>query len=112
MTNAPNPYQTAIMPKEVNYKLDTRNQEMMNAEEEKNHDAPRILIYPLDQLTQLLSSTYTSLVQVYSVLDQAKQNPVINSKALTKLQNKIDKINRLILDLPEELDNLGIQGKI
>ena len=109
MINSSNPYQTARMGTQINHDLDTVEQQMYkNQEEEERQKAPKILVYPLDQLTQVLSSAYTSLAQVYSLLNQAKQNPIINKKAIEKLQMKIDKINSLILNLPAELDNLGI----
>jgi len=108
MINTSNPYQSALMPKEINYDLEVRNQERHYADEDKLTKAPKILVFPLDQLTQVLSNAFTSLAQVYSLLDQAKRNPIINKKAIEMLQQKIDKINELIISLPQELDNLGI----
>jgi hypothetical protein len=109
MENTSNPYQTKFLTRSIQHQHDPGpSLKILKKEEIRSHTAPKILVYPLDQLTQVLSTTFVSLTQVYSLLAQAKENPIINKKAIEQLQEKINTINKMISTLTVELDNLGI----
>jgi hypothetical protein len=42
------------------------------------------------------------------MLENVKQNETVDEKHVSELQDKIDRINNLILELPEELAKLSL----
>ena len=59
-------------------------------------------------MNQLLGDTFTNLVEVRNMLAAAKSNENIASGVIDNINNKIDQINELILDIPDDLAKIAI----
>ena len=70
--------------------------------------ADKQLPHELARITELLGNTFISLSQLRTMLDLAVQNKELDQLGVNKIKDKIDKVNEIILDIPEDLDILGI----
>ena len=77
-------------------------------DDEKFQKAPPILPFELERINDVLGATFVSLAELRTMLVSASNNEEINKAALSSTISKIDKINELILDIPEDLANIGI----
>lgn len=75
--------------------------QLQNAkEDEQNAKSPLIAPEPLDKINPILAQIFVSLMQVKTMLNQAKQNPTVSVHKIEEIQETIDLINVKILDLP------------
>ena len=70
--------------------------------------APPILPFELDNLIKVLGDTFTCLAELRTMLASASRSPQINKAALSELVSKIDNINKLVLDIPDDLSKIDI----
>ena len=59
-------------------------------------------------MNQLLGNTFVSLAELRNMLSKAKESEEISNGAVDHINNKIDKINELILDIPDDLAKIAI----
>jgi len=103
-----NPYSVGPEDNPINYHMNVQDQISMYKDNEKYQKAPPILPYELQQMNELLSNTFVSLAELRNILSKAKANENISSGAINQINDKIDKINELILDIPEDLSKIAI----
>ena len=63
---------------------------------------------PMDKLNPLIADTFEKLVQIKSLVKQVSENPSVNQKELNIIQDKIDSINKELLDLPNYFAKISI----
>ena len=80
---------------------------------ERHQKAPPILPYELNEINEMLGNIFVTLAELRNRLSRVKDQPVqgptqlpvngVNKGAIDSINNKIDNINKLILDIPEDL---------
>tara|TARA_A100001515_G_scaffold142640_1_gene141931 strand:+ start:10290 stop:10646 length:357 start_codon:yes stop_codon:yes gene_type:complete len=118
MNGAEFPYSVNKDDTPVNYKMSTSGQEMKYKEDEKHQKAPPILPYDFNVMNEMLGNVFVSLAELRNMLSRIKNQPIegptelphkgINKGAIDNINNKIDKINELVLDIPEDLAKIAI----
>lgn len=99
MKSTQNPYQIGIADKPIIGQGDISSQTRQFKDEEEQSKASPILPDPVDKIIPVLGNVYVSLTTARSILSQAANNPVIDKDKLEKIKDKIDNINKEILDL-------------
>jgi len=102
------PYSMGIADKQFSKDLDPTSQMNKYKEDEKLQKAPPILPYDLDTVKQSLGNAFVSLTQVRASLEIAQGNNEVNYGAIDSIKEKIDEINKIILDIPEDLAKISI----
>ena len=108
MNVASNPYYVGTAKDPINQQMDLGGQERMNKDQEQFQKADSILPHELEGIIQVLGNTFVSLADLQRMLENVKQNETVDSKHVSQLQDKIDQINNLILELPEELNKISL----
>jgi len=113
------PYSVGPENNPINFDMNVQDQMIKYKDDEKFQKAPPILPFELEKLTEILGNTFVSLAELRIMLVNVSTNqPVtgptefkgkgINKAALSNIISKIDNINELILDIPEDMANIGI----
>lgn len=108
MNAAESPYSTKFNDKPINRHMDTSDQQAKYKDEEKQQKADPALPFELEHLTDKLGDTFISLTEIRRMLDNVKNNASVDDADVKGMQDKIDQINNLILDLPEDLAKLSL----
>lgn len=108
MINKTNPYQIGVADSPILQPGSMSDQVKANKENEEQAKAPPILPNPLDKINPILSNVFVSLVQIRDMLNQVKENPTANKEKVDIMQNKIDIINKEILDFPAYLATISL----
>tara|TARA_R110002020_G_scaffold419258_1_gene628527 strand:+ start:143 stop:502 length:360 start_codon:yes stop_codon:yes gene_type:complete len=119
MNNGNFPYSTGPVTQPINFHMNVQDQIIKYKDEEKFQKAPPILPYDLERINEVLGNTFVSLAELRTMLvnvatNQPEPGPTefkekgINKAALSNIISKIDNINELILDIPEDMANIGI----
>ena len=108
MNNGYYPYSMGIADKQFSRNLNPSGQIGKYKEDEKLQKAPPILPYDLETVKQSLGDAFVALTQVRASLKIAEGNNEVNYGAIDSIKNKIDEINKLILDIPEDLAKISI----
>jgi len=119
MNNGNFPYSTGPVTQPINFHMNVQDQTLKYKDDEKFQKAPPILPYELERMNEVLGNTFVSLAELRTMLVNVSTNqPVtgptefkgrgINKAALSNIISKIDNINELILDIPEDMANIGI----
>ena len=108
MDGAEFPYSTGPEDNPINFHMNVQDQLSMYKDNEKHQKAPPILPFELQHMNELLSNTFVSLAELRNMLSTAKANKDISSSAVDQINDKIDKINELILDIPDDLSKISI----
>jgi len=123
MDGAEFPYSVGPEDKPINFHMNVQDQISMYKDNEKDQKAPPILPFELDSITQELGAVFVSLANIRNMLIRASRQPVqgdptelpydqaagkLNKGAVRNITDKIDKINELILDIPEDLAKIAI----
>ena len=77
-------------------------------DDEDKSKAPKILPSPLNSLIDIVGNIYVSMSQARNIVDQAANNATVNSSQHEKIKNKVDNINKEILDLTYLLSNISL----
>tara|TARA_R110001606_G_scaffold359175_1_gene510984 strand:+ start:257 stop:586 length:330 start_codon:yes stop_codon:yes gene_type:complete len=88
--------------------LNTDDQQAKYKEDEKNQKAPPELPFELDRITEVLGNTFVSLADLHRMLNNVKENGSVDKNNIEELQEKIDRINNLILELPKDIAKISI----
>tara|TARA_R110000744_G_scaffold293831_2_gene404127 strand:- start:568 stop:894 length:327 start_codon:yes stop_codon:yes gene_type:complete len=102
------PYSVGPEDNPINFHMNVQDQIDMYKDNEKYQKAPPILPFELEQMNELLGNTFVALAELRNMLSKAKANKNISSGAINQINDKIDKINELILDIPEDLSKIAI----
>ena len=120
MSSAQFPYSTGPEQNPINFHMNVQDQIIKYKEDEKFQKAPPILPFEIENINKVLGNTFVSLAELRTMLVQlstkepAPGNPTelpnkgINKAALSNIISKIDNINELILDIPDDLVNISI----
>ena len=108
MNDGKNPYSIGPEDNPIQFHMPVVDQIIKYKDDEKFQKAPPILLFELERINDVLGATFVSLAELRTMLVSASNNEEINKAALSSTISKIDKINELILDIPEDLANIGI----
>ena len=108
MDGAEFPYSVGPEDNPISFHMNVQDQISMYKDNEKHQKAPPILPFELQQMNEILGNTFVSLAELRNMLSKAKANKDISSGAVDQINNKIDMINELILDIPEDLSKISI----
>ena len=108
MDGADFPYSVGPEDKPINYHMNVQDQMSLYKDNEKNQKAPPVLPYELDRINEVLGSAFVSLAELRIMLAKAKASNDTPNGIIDNINNKIDKINELILDIPEDLAKIAI----
>ena len=109
MNNGNSPY--SVKPDSKNIRFDQGPQVDQMAkykQEEMQQKADLFLPHELQHINQLLGDTFVSLTDIRNMLAHAQENKEINQHAIDNIKNKIDEVNRIVLEIPEDLAKIGI----
>ena len=102
------PYSIGPEDNPIQFHMPVVDQIIKYKDDEKFQKAPPILPFELERINEVLGTTFVSLAELRTMLVSASNSEEINKAALSSTISKIDKINELILDIPEDLANIGI----
>ena len=102
------PYSIGPEDNPIQFHMPVVDQIIQYKDDEKFQKAPPILPFELERINEVLGTTFVSLAELRTMLVSASNNEEINKAALSSTISKIDKINELILDIPEDLAKIGI----
>ena len=102
------PYSIGAENNPINFHMNVQDQVIKYKDDEKFQKAPPTLPFELEKLTEIIGNTFVSLAELRTMLANASKNPEINKAALSNIISKIDNINELILDIPDDLANIDI----
>ena len=102
------PYSIGPEDNPIQFHMPVVDQIIKYKDDEKFQKAPPVLPYELERINEVLGDTFVSLAELRTMLVSASNNEEISKAALSSTISKIDKINELILDIPEDLAKIGI----
>ena len=102
------PYSIGPEDNPIQFHMPVVDQIIKYKDDEQFQKAPPILPFELERINEVLGTTFVSLAELRTMLVSASNNEEINKAALSSTISKIDKINELILDIPEDLAKIGI----
>jgi hypothetical protein len=108
MDGAEFPYSVGPQDKPISFHMNVQDQISMYKDNEKHQKAPPILPFELERINELLGNTFVSLAELRNMLTKAKASKEISDGTIDNINNKIDKINELILDIPGDLSKIAI----
>ena len=109
MNNGYYPY--GVGPSDKNIKFDqgsVKDQVDKYQKDENKQKAPKILPHEMENINKFLGDTFISLTGIRNILGNASSNTELNKHAIENIKDKIDEINKIVLEIPEELDKIGI----
>jgi len=102
------PYSIKFNSAPIQQSLNTDNQQAKYKEAERSQMAPPELPFEISNITEVLGNTFISLVELHRMLGNIKGNESIDTSNVGELQGKIDRINNLILELPEDISKMSL----
>lgn len=118
MNGAEFPYSVNRDDKPINFSMNSADQMSKYKEEERHQKAPPIVPFDVDAMNQTLGNMFVSLAELRNMLTRLTAQPIegptevpyqgVNKGAVDNITNKIDEINEIILDIPEDLAKIAI----
>ena len=108
MDGAEFPYSVGPENNPINFHMNVQDQMSMYKDNEKQDKAPPVLPYELDRINEVLGSAFVSLAELRNMLARTQASNKTPNGAISQITDKIDKINELILDIPEDLAKIAI----
>jgi hypothetical protein len=102
------PYSVTPNDKPITFHMNVEDQMGIYKDNEKHQKAPPILPHEVDKINETLGNIFVALADVRNMLCNAKQSDEIPDVPIDHINDKIDKINEIILDIPEDLSKIGI----
>ena len=102
------PYSTTPNDKPITFDMNVQDQIEIYKNNEKHQKAPPILPHQVEKINQTLGDIFVSLADIRNMLSNAKESKEIPDGPIDLINDKIDKINEIILDIPEDLSKIGI----
>mgnify|MGYP001374913231 FL=1 len=118
MSNGEFPYSVGRDDKPINFQMNTSDQISKYREDEKHQKAPPIIPFNVEAMNSKLGDMFVTLAELRNMLMRLTAQPIegptevpyngVNKGAVDNITNKIDKINEIILDIPEDLAKIAI----
>lgn len=109
MNTVNSPYSTGFNDKNIRYDQGTLADQIAKyKQEEVGQKADLELPHELTGIDRLLGDTFVSLMTIRHMLDHAQQNKEISLHTIDAIKEKIDTINEIVLDIPDDLAKIGI----
>lgn len=108
MNSAESPYSTKFNDTPILHRQTTDDQVAKYSNEEKEQKAPPKMPFELEKLTEILGNTFVSLAELHRMLGNVQNNKSVEDEDIKTMQDKIDKINNLIIELPKDIAKLSI----
>tara|TARA_R110000782_G_scaffold162415_1_gene254255 strand:- start:43 stop:369 length:327 start_codon:yes stop_codon:yes gene_type:complete len=108
MNSAESPYSTKFNDRPIQHRQNTDDQVAKYANDEKVQKAPPTMPFELEKLTEILGNTFVSLAELHRMLGNVKSNESVDDEDIKTMQDKIDRINNLIIELPKDIAKLSI----
>ena len=112
------PYSVNRDDKPINFKMNASDQMAQYKNDEKYQKAPPIVPFDIEAMNSKLGDMFVSLAELRNMLMRLTAQPIegptevpyegVNKGAVDNITNKIDKINEIILDIPEDLAKIAI----
>lgn len=102
------PYSVKPDTKNIRFDYDASDQMNKYKEDELSQKADLILPHELANITKYLGDTFSSLTEIRGILIAAASNDEINKHAVDNITDKIDEINKIVLEIPDDLAKIGI----
>jgi len=102
------PYSVKPTTKNIRFDFDPKDQLAKYKEDELNHKADLILPHEMVNIHKFLGDTFVSLAEIHGILIAAANNDEIDKHAVDNITDKIDEINKIVLEIPEDLAKIGI----
>lgn len=102
------PYSTKPDTKNIRFDYDASDQMAKYQGEELDQKADLILPHEMTNITKYLGDTFSSLTEIRGILIAAASNDEIDKHAVDNITDKIDEINKIVLEIPEDLAKIGI----
>ena len=117
------PYSTKPDETPISFHMNVEDQIAKYKDDEEHQKAPLTLPFDLEPVEKDLRAIFERLANIRNALIQAVQQPVegdptqlpfnqkygkINKGAVLKITKKIDAINRLVVDIPDDLAKIAI----
>jgi hypothetical protein len=98
-----NPYQIGVAANPKLQQGDIDNQMKIYKSDDQQAIAPEIPSFPLENINAILSNVFVSMMQIRELIKQSENHPDACSEKIALVEDKIDQINKDILDLPTYL---------
>ena len=109
MNNGNYPYESKPDTKNIRFDQGSQENQLARYKEEEIHQkSDKILPHELENITKFLGDTFANLTDIRNILAHAQKNDEINKHGIDSIKNKIDEINKIVLEIPEDLDKIGI----
>jgi len=110
MQNPVSPYETKRVDNAngPSLSMDTHAQEILKKEQEYESKAPPTLMFPLETLMQFVGNMIVTLTQARTALNVAGDNPQSDKKVIGNIVDKLDKVNLILITIPEDLEKLKL----
>ena len=108
MKSPQNPYQIGIADKPVIGQGDVSSQIRQFDDEEAQSKAPPILPDPVDKIIPVIGNIFVSLTTARNMVSQAANNPKVDKDKLEKIKERIDNINKDVVDLSVYLSIIAL----
>jgi len=102
------PYSVGPEDKPISFHMNVQDQISMYKDNEKHQKAPPILPHEVQHINELLGNTFVCLAELRNMLARAIDNPDVPNGSIENINSKIDQINELILDIPEDIAKIAI----
>lgn len=102
------PYQIGVAGEPSLAQPDPSSQLKNAKEDEQKAKSPLIAPDPIDKINPIFATIFVSLMQIKTMLNQAKQNPTVSSQKIEEIQEIIDQINVKIVDLPVAISKITL----
>tara|TARA_R100001079_G_C4404822_1_gene132981 strand:- start:182 stop:538 length:357 start_codon:yes stop_codon:yes gene_type:complete len=118
MNSSEFPYSVNTDDKPINFKMNTSDQMAQYKNDEKYQKAPPTVPFDIEAMNSKIGDMFVSLAELRNMLMRLTAQPIegptevpyegVNKGAVDNITNKIDKINEIILDIPEDLAKIAI----
>ena len=103
MNNGYYPYSTGIADNPILHAPDTKQQVKNYKEEEKNQKAPPVLPFEIANAVEILGDVFVTLKTLRDQLEAVSRRG-LNQSRVESVKEKIDTINKEILELSQDFD--------
>jgi len=109
MNNETNPYATYASNAQPTLHMDVSDQLKVHQKDELAQNAPKVLPFTSETLTEYLSQIYMTLLQVKKCINLTEKEPKRDKQAIKDSLKIIDEIGQKItIDLPNTIEKLHL----
>ena len=109
MNNGNSPYSTGFNDKNIKLSQGSVDDQIsMYKHDEIKQKSDMVLPHELEGIDKMLGDTFVSLTNIRNKITSAQQNKELNQHVLDNIKEQIDIINKIVLDIPNDLAKIGI----